>query len=245
MRSMRPIRLVMASLAALTAVAIASPNKVGRLAVSISRRIHAHSVEDRLRTYEGAVRARLASDLARERLGWPLRHVWLVAYKSEKRLDVFGADANDRPRFIRSYAIAGASGALGPKLRQGDRQVPEGMYRVESLNPDSLYHLALRVDYPNADDRAMAARDGRAALGGDIMIHGGSGSIGCLAMGDEAAEDLFVLAARAGAPHVEVWIAPIDFRAHPEWTAPASLPVWVDGRYQALRAALASLPPRR
>ena len=68
------------------------------------------------------------------------------------------------------YPIRAASGALGPKLREGDRQVPEGVYDIESLNPNSRFHVALRVGYPNAFDRQMAGREGRTALGGDIMI---------------------------------------------------------------------------
>jgi murein L,D-transpeptidase YafK len=51
------------------------------------------------------------------------------------------------------YRVLGASGGPGPKLRQGDQQVPEGFYEIESLNPNSLYHLAIRVNYPNAEDR--------------------------------------------------------------------------------------------
>ena len=101
------------------------------------------------------------------------------------------------------------------------RQVPDGLYRIDSLNPNSLYHLALHVDYPSADDRARAAQDGRRELGGAIMIHGGAGSDRCLAMGDEAAEDLFV---RAGAGRADrparaprlarsAWRARVDRRA--------------------------------
>ena len=79
---------------------------------------------------------------------------------------------------------------LGPKLREGDRQVPEGVYTIANMNPNSISHLSLALSYPNDFDRARAAEDGRAdnTLGGSIMIHGGSGSIGCMAVGDEAAE---------------------------------------------------------
>ncbi|MDB4930782.1 MAG: inner rane protein [Myxococcaceae bacterium] len=200
------------------------------------------TVRERLVTYEPAVRARLAADLAREGLAWPPRHLWLVALKRERMLRVYAAGPDARPRHLRDYPVRGASGGPGPKLRQGDGQVPEGIYGVESLNPNSHYHLALRVDYPSADDRAQAAREGRRELGGDIMIHGSNASVGCLAMGDEAAEDLFVLAARAGVGHVRVWIAPVDLRAQPRWTPPAGTPRWMDARYRALRDALSTLP---
>lgn len=81
---------------------------------------------------------------------------------------------------------------------------PEGVYVIEWLNPNSRYHLSMRVSYPNAWDRQEATRENRTQLGGDIMIHGSNASIGCLAMGDEAAEDLFILAARTGISHVDV-----------------------------------------
>lgn len=73
---------------------------------------------------------------------------------------------------IKSYPILAASGSIGPKLRESDMQVPEGVYQIESLNPNSQFHLSLRVNYPNEFDREQARIDGRAQLGGDIMIHG-------------------------------------------------------------------------
>ena len=82
------------------------------------------------------------------------------------------------------------SGRLGPKLKEGDRQVPEGLYRVESLNPNSRYHLSLRVNYPNEQDKSYGRLDGRNNLGTDIMIHGKDCSIGCLAMGDPSCDFL-------------------------------------------------------
>src|SRR5438094_7344225 len=80
------------------------------------------------------------------------------------------------------------------------------------LNPNSVAHLSLALDYPNDYDRTRAAEDGRDTLGGDIMIHGGSMSSGCVAIGDEAAEELFVLAADAGWRDAVVVLSPVDFR---------------------------------
>ncbi len=70
--------------------------------------------------------------------------------KQERRVELYAQNsvAESSWRFIRSYPILAASGHLGPKLREGDWQVPEGIYAVESLNPNSHYHLALHVDYP-------------------------------------------------------------------------------------------------
>jgi hypothetical protein len=147
--------------------------------------------------------------------------------------------------FIKSYPVLAASGELGPKLREGDRQVPEGLYGIESLNPNSRFHLALRVDYPNEDDRSRAALDGRSQLGGDIMIHGDDVSIGCLAMGDVAAEEFFVVAAEAGWRNGRVLISPVDFRLRtlPSDFVPAAS--WVDELYGRIRTELAGLPQPR
>jgi murein L,D-transpeptidase YafK len=133
------------------------------------------------------------------------------------------------------------SGVLGPKLKEGDLQVPEGLYRLESLNPNSLYHLALRVNYPNSQDRLWGKQDGRSKLGSDIMIHGNTGSVGCLAMGDEAAEDLFVLAAETGIDHVSIILAPVDFRTRQLPSQMTSLPPWAGQLYETIRKELQKL----
>ena len=144
--------------------------------------------------------------------------------------------------FVCAYPIVAASGNPGPKLQEGDLQVPEGRYRIRELNPNSRYHLSLWLDYPNAFDRAQADAEGRSQLGGEIMIHGGASSKGCLAVGDEGAEDLFVLAALCGLAQVAVMIAPRDFRLEPpEAFAPAT-PLWVDDLYRQLARELKSYP---
>ena len=117
-------------------------------------------------------------------------------------------------------------------------QVPEGVYGLESLNPNSLYHLALRVAYPNADDIRRGKVDGRTELGGDIMIHGKDCSIGCLAMGDEAAEDLFVLAAQTGIDNVTVILSPVDFRLRGLPKDMPTTPAWAQDLYGAIRQEL-------
>jgi murein L,D-transpeptidase YafK len=96
---------------------------------------------------------------------------------------------------FRTYPIARSSGGLGPKLAEGDGQVPEGFYSVppSAMKPDSKYHLAFNIGYPNALDRAL----GR--TGSLIMIHGNSVSIGCLAMTDAKIEEIYTLCAAAHA----------------------------------------------
>ena len=172
------------------------------------------TVEQVMAALGNPVDTRLRPHFDRAGVAYPPPRLVMVAFKAEKRLDLHAPDATGRLRWIRSYPILAASGGPGPKLREGDEQVPEGFYRIESLNPNSRFHLSLRVNYPNNEDIARARAEGRdpATLGGDIMIHGGAASIGCLAMGDPAAEDLFVLVQRTGLTDVELILTPRDLR---------------------------------
>jgi hypothetical protein len=185
--------------------------------------------------------ARLAAGFAAREVAYPPRAVTLIALKSEGRLELW-ADAGDGWRFVRSYLVRAASGRLGPKLREGDHQVPEGVYRIAALNPESRYHLSLRLDYPSAFDRARAGEDGRTRLGGDIMIHGGRVSDGCLPVGDREVEELFALTARIGTEHVEVVISPADLRrvdAGVAYTRATARPRWLRELYATIARALA------
>jgi murein L,D-transpeptidase YafK len=167
--------------------------------------------------------------------------VILVGLKQEKLLEVWVRGEQTPFRLLKTYPILGASGKLGPKLREGDYQVPEGLYRIESLNPNSLYHLALRVNYPNASDKERARAEGREHPGSDIMIHGKTCSIGCLAMGDQAAEDLFILAAETGVEHISVILSPVDFRVRQLPADMPPVPPWTDELYGQVKAELDKL----
>jgi hypothetical protein len=199
------------------------------------------SVADRVGQYGDAARSRLAPGFDRVGVAYPPRRIVFVGLKQERLLEVWVAGEDSDPVLLKTYPILRASGALGPKLREGDRQVPEGLYRIESLNPNSLYHLSLRVDYPNSHDREKGRLDGREALGGDIMIHGNTRSIGCLAMGDEAAEDLFVLAAETGIENIEVILSPVDFRKRDLPDGMPGVPSWTPELYENIRLHLCPL----
>jgi murein L,D-transpeptidase YafK len=90
----------------------------------------------------------------------------LVLDKSERQLTLF-----ERGKVVQTYSVALGPNPVGAKVRRGDGRTPEGLYYIESRNPQSKYHLGLRISYPNAVDRARAARSG-VTPGGDIMIHG-------------------------------------------------------------------------
>lgn len=138
--------------------------------------------------------------------------VLLVAVKSSRTLELWARKAGAPHVRLRIYAFTAFSGAPGPKLREGDRQIPEGVYGVEYLNPNSSYHLSIKVDYPNAFDRRHARDDERTRLGGDIFIHGKAVTIGCIPIGDPAIEELFYYVAEAGLKKTRVIIMPVDFR---------------------------------
>ncbi len=199
------------------------------------------TVADRLAQIGPGARARWAAGFQDAGVAYPPAQVVLAAFKHERRLDVLAADPGGPLLFIRSYPILAASGDLGPKLREGDRQVPEGIYRITELNPNSRFHVSLRVGYPNEFDLARAAIDGRAEPGTDIMIHGSNFSIGCLAMGDESAEDLFALAADTGLEAIDLLIAPHDPRS-PQPAPDFHPPDWMQPIYRELETRIRPLP---
>lgn len=200
------------------------------------------TVEERVQEYGQVVRLRLEPDFRRQNVPYPPAKLTIIVLKQERSLEIHAAGTNGKFRWIRSCPILAASGTSGPKLREGDAQVPEGLYRIESLNPNSLYHLSLRINYPNDFDRAQAATEHRENLGGDIMIHGSNVSIGCVAMGDPAAEDLFVLAALTGLQNIQVVLSPQDFRLLSKPPFPFDAPGWLKGVYEKIAAELQRYP---
>jgi hypothetical protein len=203
------------------------------------------TVEERLQQFGPQTRARLKTFFDAAHVSYPPARLTLVGLKEEKTLEVYAAGINQTLTFIHSYPVLAASGDIGPKLKEGDRQVPEGLYSIESLNPNSAYHLSLRINYPNTFDRHHAQAEGRSNLGGDIMIHGGAVSIGCLAMGDDAAQDLFVLAADTGITNINVILSPVDFRKVKTVPPSDKLPAWTDALYQSIKSNLNELPPAK
>lgn len=200
------------------------------------------SVEDRIVEFGSVVYARLAPQFEAAGVSYPPARLTLIALKDERLLEVYAANARNDYHFICSYPVLAASGVLGPKLREGDRQVPEGVYCIRELNPNSHYHLSLWIDYPSSSDRSRAFEDGRTDPGGEIMIHGGDASRGCVAVGDPVAEDLFVLAALTKIENVTVILAPVDFRKRSLDQLPADAPPWLSGVYDEIKAELAHYP---
>ena len=201
------------------------------------------TIEEVIAALGAPVEHRLRPAFERAGVAFPPRDLTLLALKEEKRLELYASGDDGNHHFLLSYPILAASGTAGPKLREGDKQVPEGFYRIELLNPNSRYHLSLRVDYPNAADIQRARFDGRdlSVLGGDIMIHGGAESIGCLAIGDPAIEELFIMVARTGLDKVRLIIAPRDPRQKRMHAAPDDGPLWTRELHDQLRRQIARL----
>ncbi len=129
-------------------------------------------------------------------------------FKVEAELELWSrAEGEAQFSLAKTYSICAYSGALGPKLKQGDRQAPEGFYWVNKsrLNPNSRFHLSFNLGYPNAYDRAH----GR--TGDFLMVHGNCVSIGCYAMTDAGIEEIYgavEASLEAGQPFVRVHIFP-------------------------------------
>ena len=115
--------------------------------------------------------------------------VLLRAYKKESEIEMWKQNAEGRYVHVKTYPVCRWSGQLGPKKREGDRQVPEGFYTVTpaQMNPNSAYWLAFNVGYPNPMEKAMGRN------GGDIMVHGTCSSRGCFAMTNEQIEEIYAV----------------------------------------------------
>ncbi len=187
-----------------------------------------------LQRYQHAVDRQLQPLFQQAGVAYPPPQLRLLAVKDEKRLELWAGEPGAW-RKINTYPVLAASGVAGPKLREGDKQVPEGIYRLLGLNPNSAYHLSIKLDYPNAFDWQQAKAEGREQPGSNIFIHGKAVSIGCLAIGDAAIEQLFVLVARVGLANSQIVIAPSDPRKG-RLRLPEGAPGWLPGRYQRIEA---------
>jgi hypothetical protein len=197
------------------------------------------TLAQRLDEYGPAARKHWEPWFVQARIPYPPQHLRLVGLKEERQLLVYAGQSLSQPVLVRSIPILGASGQSGPKLREGDRQVPEGLYAIDALNPNSRHRVSMHINYPNPEDQLHAQEEGRDRPGSDIMIHGSNTSIGCLAVGDEASADLFVLAADSGLANIQVILAPCDLRQR---AAPNSEIPWVPALYARIRAELEKLP---
>jgi murein L,D-transpeptidase YafK len=163
----------------------------------------------------------------------------LVAFKEEQILQVY---ANDYLgiKLIKEYPFTAFSGKLGPKIKEGDKQIPEGIYKVEYLNANSSYYLSIKVDFPNKFDKLKTSFSDVKDMGGDIFIHGKSATIGCIPIGDKAIEEVFLLTQKAINKEVKIIISPRDFRVNPQYPKIEGID-WENELYDLISAELMTL----
>lgn len=139
--------------------------------------------------------------------------IMMRIFKEEAVLEVWKQKGNGRYDLIASYDICKWSGKLGPKFKEGDRQAPEGYYRIYpyQMNPNSSYYLSFNMGYPNSYDRSY----GR--TGSNLMVHGACSSAGCYSMTDEQVLEIYAFAREAFRGGQEYFmVEALPFRMTPE-----------------------------
>jgi murein L,D-transpeptidase YafK len=141
-------------------------------------------------------------------------HLFIRAFKQEKKLEVWVKEAGkSNYELLTTYDFCATSGMLGPKRREGDGQIPEGVYKINHFNPLSNFHLSLGINYPNKSDLHFADKR---HPGQAIYIHGACVTIGCIPITDAKIKELFILAVEArnnGQGEIPVHIFPAKLNA--------------------------------
>ncbi|HHF7374551.1 L,D-transpeptidase family protein [Legionella bozemanae] len=196
------------------------------------------AVDRAIKRYGLRVEPQLKSYFSKAGVSYPPSDIALLAFKSERKIELWAKNSNKAWKHIHDYSLTGFSGRLGPKLRENDKQIPEGVYRLVNFNPFSSMHLSMMINYPNNFDRQKGYQDGRRNLGNNIFIHGKNLSVGCLAVGDLAIDQLFILARRVGLSNIQVIIAPNDLRKSKPSTSTFAQPRWLPELYKNIAESL-------
>ena len=126
-----------------------------------------------------------------KKLNWPPNELYIRSFKYDRQLEVWVKnDDKETFKLFKTYKVCMQSGSMGPKRFEGDYQIPEGFYYINEFNPNSSYHLALGLNYPNASDKILSDS---LHPGKGIYIHGNCVSTGCIAISDVPIEELYVL----------------------------------------------------
>jgi len=147
-----------------------------------------------------------------KKLAWPPQQMYVRSFKFDRQVEVWVKDNEEGQfKFFKSYRMCMQSGTIGPKRMEGDYQMPEGFYYINEFKPNSNFHLALGLNYPNASDKLLSDTH---RPGGDIYIHGGCVSTGCIAISDKPIEELYILASHAkeqGQEFIPVHVFPVKY----------------------------------
>ncbi len=145
-------------------------------------------------------------------LKWPMKYMFIRSFKYEKQMEIWvKSDVKEAYRLFKVYKVCATSGTFGPKRKEGDKQIPEGFYYINEFNPNSNYHLALGLNYPNVSDAILSDQN---KPGGDIYIHGNCVTIGCIPLTDSLIEEVYYLATVAkeqGQDFIPVHIYPLRY----------------------------------
>jgi murein L,D-transpeptidase YafK len=154
----------------------------------------------------------LKKQFEKQKLVYPPQAMYLRSFKFDRQLEVWVKSSSKEPyKLFKTYKVCQQSGSTGPKRAEGDYQVPEGFYYINEFNPNSMYHLALGLNYPNASDRILADQH---RPGSAIYIHGNCVSTGCIPITDEPIEELYFLAnsvRNQGEEFIPVHVFPIKY----------------------------------
>lgn len=142
-------------------------------------------------------------------LSFPNTSIFWRAFKWNKALELWAYHPDSQFYImVKSFPICEIVGELGPKRQEGDFQIPEGFYYFENFNPSSKYYLSLKVSYPNGSDMILGVQN---KLGGDIYVHGGCETIGCLPMTDSLIQEIYLInmyAKGSGQDYIPIHIFP-------------------------------------
>jgi murein L,D-transpeptidase YafK len=139
--------------------------------------------------------------------------ILIRSYKKEAELEVWKRGRDGKYALLKTYPICRWSGQLGPKIREGDRQAPEGFYHISArqMNPNSSFHLSFDMGFPNTYDRSL----GRS--GSFLMVHGACSSRGCYSMTDKQIEEIYALVREAhSGGQASVQMQAMPFRMTPQ-----------------------------
>mgnify|MGYP007011023231 CR=1 FL=1 len=135
--------------------------------------------------------SKVKSYFDKKNMAFPNSQIFWRAFKWNKALELWAFNSDSQCYvLVKSFPICEIVGDLGPKRQEGDFQIPEGFYYLENFNPNSKYHLSLKVSYPNLSDSLLGVKG---KLGGDIYVHGKCETIGCLPMTDTLIQEIYLI----------------------------------------------------
>ncbi len=198
------------------------------------------TVAQALKKYGPDAKKRILPYLKNAEVDYPPKQIELVCLKDSNQLFVFARDGRGNRKKVKTYTLVSRSGEQGPKIKEGDLQVPEGFYKITAL--DAMTHLAMWVNYPNRADMAHAKLDHRTNLGGYIQIHAGVFSTGCLVLNSDDMAELMLLGNETGCRNIALIIAPCNLLLKKPDVDLGKQPKWLPELYKELKTALADFP---